>query len=303
MALLIGSRALDHWLPNFRKPGDWDIIISQDELAQWQHPHEVVMDSSGRRIVSLDGVLMDGIVKLEFELDNCESCHLLLQLAKDIPFHTEIGGLSLTIATLPILLAIKKSHIHQPVRWFKHIQDYHLLRKYATLTPELEQLSEIRAKEREKRGPKRSMDVDNNSFFADSQKFVHRTYIHDDLHYATCYYDKPIWTRCKKDPEKAALSRKLFEQLSHDDQIKMVREEAFAIALERKIIPGVEADPTKAFRYALMRICTNLTKGWFREFATENYPEVIKFDYNYVRKFEAALDAGKIRKVEEEQHV
>lgn len=297
MALLIGSRALSHWLPKYRKPGDWDIIISKEEAANWSEPREVLFTSNGREIVLVDGV------KFELEFDICDSCQQLLELAKEIPFHTEINGLTLQIATLPILLAVKKSHIHQTTNWHKHIQDYHLLKKYAVLTPELEQLSETRKKERERRGPKRSMNVDNNSFFADSQKFVHRVYIHDDLHYATCYYDRPIWIGCKKDPDKAAISQELFERLSHGDKIKMVQEEAFALALERRVIPGVETDPTKAFRYALMRICTNLTRGWFRTFATENYPEVIKFDHDYIGKFQEALAAGKVREVKEEQHV
>jgi len=42
----------------------------------------------------------------------------------------------------------------------------------------------------------------------------------------------------------------------------------------------------EAFDWALMRICTTLCSGWFREFATVNYFKIRdRMDNNYIEKF------------------
>ena len=51
----------------------------------------------------------------------------------------------------------------------------------------------------------------------------------------------------------------------------------------------------EAFDWALMRICTNLCSGWFREFATNNYFIIKKlYNKNYVEKFLLAYENGNI---------
>ena len=77
------------------------------------------------------------------------------------------------------------------------------------------------------------------------------------------------------------------------------QEEGFVIALERKIIPYLDkdVDARSAFMWAIMRIGTNLTSGWFRDFAIDNYINIIKHDHDYVGKFKEALANGKIRKI------
>jgi hypothetical protein len=47
-----------------------------------------------------------------------------------------------------------------------------------------------------------------------------------------------------------------------------------AIALERFLVPGVTADAQTAYSEALLRVCTSLTKGWFRQFAVDHWPQV-----------------------------
>jgi hypothetical protein len=47
-----------------------------------------------------------------------------------------------------------------------------------------------------------------------------------------------------------------------------------AIALERFLVPGVTADIQTAYSEALLRVCTSLTKGWFRQFAVDHWPQV-----------------------------
>lgn len=287
MAVLIGSRALKYLIPRYRKCNDYDIIISKNEFDQWisQQAYDSCARGS-KQVIKVENT------EIECEFDELQSNKIILnrQYERTINIH----GLQCWIADIQLLLAIKHSHRYYPINWYKNIKDYSFLKKMISMTPELLQLSEIR--QNEKNVPKaiRTLSISNESFFEGSQKFVRRLYQHDDLHYATCYYNQPLWSKCKNDHNKAAVSYRLFEQLSNDDKIKMIQEEAFVIALERKIIP-FEEDPNAAFRWAIMRISTDLTGGWFREFAVENHVDVMKHNHDYVSKFREALSKGLIR--------
>src|SRR5581483_645172 len=51
-----------------------------------------------------------------------------------------------------------------------------------------------------------------------------------------------------------------------------------AIALERYLIPMISKNQEYSYLSALVRICTSLTKGWFRQFAIDNYPRLSNLD-------------------------
>jgi hypothetical protein len=74
------------------------------------------------------------------------------------------------------------------------------------------------------------------------------------------------------------------------------------IALERRIIPmlngcGEVVTSKKAFEWSLMRICTTLCSGWFRQFATDNYVKILEYyNPNYVQKFLKSESEGLIKK-------
>ena len=60
-----------------------------------------------------------------------------------------------------------------------------------------------------------NFDLGNSDFFKKSEKFVNRVVEHDSLHYATCFYDKPLFLFAKEDETKAALSKKKVREMSH----------------------------------------------------------------------------------------
>ena len=51
-------------------------------------------------------------------------------------------------------------------------------------------------------------------------------------------------------------------------------EEAMVLAIERYLLPGYVSDQQTAYEHALTRVCTSITKGFFRKFAVDHYPEV-----------------------------
>src|SRR5690606_6535747 len=77
---------------------------------------------------------------------------------------------------------------------------------------------------------------------------------------------------------------------SMDIKLKCVREEAMAIALGRFIIPGFVHDSQIAYSMALRKVCTTLTKGWFRDFAIDHYPELQTVDKDLLKIHKQVLE-------------
>jgi hypothetical protein len=292
--LLIGSKALAHWVPLSRIGKDFDVFISLDELSEWNklNKHLVVHSHWGHKY-SKQLIKMNTGEIIEFEISKPKSsCDLIEKLNISSPV-VDFFGLNIKIADIQSLYIIKKSHITKPIKWFKHINDYHVIKNHMIQNNvKLTKLHKTALKKRiietneRTKVTKPNLNMSNAEFFAKSQHAVNRVYEHDVLHEKTCFYDRPLYERLKIDKTKAKLEKKLFDALSFDDKIKLVQEEAFAIALERQIIPGNTTDPKAAYFYAIERISTTLTAGWFREFALENFKDIINVNFDYVERFE-----------------
>ncbi|WP_457832940.1 DUF7275 domain-containing protein, partial [Staphylococcus aureus] len=65
---------------------------------------------------------------------------------------------------------------------------------------------------------------------------------------------------------------------------------------ERHQIPNnFNPDPTGSFMYALEKVCTSITSGWFREYAWENYHKIVAMHKklgktDYVKRFKQNFD-------------
>lgn len=319
--VVIGSRALKYWYPETREPKDYDVIGTTKELAQYVKDNYLRikfcrLSRPGKTVIKLH---KGAFIEFEVQEDSCGfgSCNEIAKASEGQPtvFYREIN-MNLVVCPPVLLLAIKKSHLSVPLKqWDKHMEDYHfLLQKVpvSLMTKDINALSTHRAGEVLFRLPTRlptrlpkkptNLNVPNDAFFEKSEGNLQRVYVHDDLHKATCYYDEPMFTKIKVDPSKAKCDESLFQKLVHTDKIRAVREEAFSIALERKIIPalelGQEVDAKEALKYALFRICTTLTSGWFASFAQDHYYEILDSDVDYVAKFKQAVSSGIITRKE-----
>lgn len=270
---LIGSRAAGHYLDREVKPdADWDFVseVRTDKCREYE------FSPLGDAHLAVCREYYDGeIVKTP---------------------HGEAKVVN------PVgLMLIKRSHLHRPLNFAKHIRDYHKLHslfgnqidgRYKELLANLTKIT------KEKYGDRTpSLKKSKREFFDD---YVTKYYEHDDIHYATCYYNEPIYEKLKPDPDMVWCSRKLWNDLAHDDKIRCVREEAYTIALERYIIPkmktGETPPPAKfSFYWSLERICTTLTSGWFRDFAIDNWLEISQYDIDFVAKFERNIDGSQKR--------
>ena len=294
--MLVGSKALKLWTE--ARPGlDWDFVATRSELDQLV---AINSDKITHRKSNYDGkkfALRIGGKPVEIELiDVGGSNEMLVALSKGPTI--QLFGCDVQVADPAVLYCVKKSHLNLPINWWKHIMDYH---KIKTLNPVITldhvkawKLRPVESEARWGKMPKPNLKMSNEEFFGRSQKLVNRTFIHDDLHFSTCFYERPLYEKLKTDQSMAWCDRKLFEALSHEDQIKCVQEEAFSIALERKVIPAINESNNYsaelAFRHAVERIGTTLTSGWFREFTQENALEILKHGVDYVGKFLAYMD-------------
>lgn len=258
--MLIGSRAIAHWNPDFqiRADSDWDIIgrsyentfyrselnIPDNDRIEWHSPDH---------------------------LNN-----------RDMIFIFETGD---RVCSPYGLAIIYRSHLHRDWNWDAHITKYHkfilpLLENDLHLSdPILLERIKLTKKEYPQGNP--NLMQSNEMFFDDPVKKV---YDHDFLHELYAYEGRPMFEKLKHEGEegKAWCAKDLWQQLSQLQKLQCVAEESYVIATERFMVPNDWNYPTKkAFYFALKKVCTTLTSGWFRDFAIDNFPQVFElFDRN-----------------------
>lgn len=251
MDILIGSRALKYHLGKKlnREPKDWDYFsntrdsVSAFEIENPMDKVEVFYDS-----------------RLEkYNWSSKENA----------------------IATLNELYTIKVSHVFWDLKhsnWKQHMNDIMLMKDNgACLIPELYEIlysiwEDIHGKK------KVNLSQEEEKFFSNRVK---RKYVHDTVHNSVSFYDKPMFNKILRDDSKVAVDKEKFDKLSFDDKKKLVYEEAFVIALERKVFESEGMYWKSSYVWALQKIIQDLSKGWFPLFIVDNFKEFKKAPFNY----------------------
>lgn len=276
--ILLGSRACAYHDKNFRsaEDSDWDIIASLKEAYEWA---EINRDSLVKFKIKNTGHkiharLKDGS-RLEIEICEFRKSNKILN---NMPARTiKIPGGTAKLPLKEILYLTKRSHIYWPIRWRKNIEDLAWMQengwsKRASLESEYyhARLAEHKSFFKDKTA---NLNMTNDEFFGRSEKFVNRVVDHDNIHDMVSYYDTPLYEQIKHDTTKAAVAKDLWDGLSKVDKDRTVREEAMAIAIERYLLSN-DMDQQEAYDNAVRRICTNLTSGWFRDWAIDNWSSI-----------------------------
>lgn len=313
--LLVGSRALVHHFPTLdRKPVDWDFICTFEEFQKWTKVNKSII----RHCVPLSGDKyhvrdVDGM-NYEFELawEGTTGKYLLdcFDLSEDGDY---------TVACPATLLFLKLSHryLKNSPHFLKTMRDIQFLRsKGVELASEhCDIMAQREAETYVYKHPK--LDVTSKEFFnGDGVDYV---YDHDSIHLTVALYGDsegyffddwtptPAYTKYMKDGSEVMTSKEKFFSVSEQIRLAGVYEEACVLALERSQIVNnmmvdVESgkvwfDPSRSgptprwsFEMALMKVCTSITSGWFREYAWENYDRVLDLynslgDDYYIRRF------------------
>jgi len=296
--IIVGSKALKHHFPNLnREVSDIDIIGYSDDLNPLINTFKPTEVIKGKNTYILKNIQNKTDI---YDTKNIEL--LLADDSKALQMVLEYNKESL-YAPKEVLFSLKSSHIHYPIKFNKHIKDFCFLFDYFKGIDMLSEITIIHKKEIEKRLGKLKTPSLNKSveeFFGQSKDYVKSYFVHDDIHRVMSHYDKPLYQKMQKGGNLAMCDKNSWFRFSYEDKCKCVLEEAYVIALERKILPmlfggGRGYTNQEAFDWALMRICTTLCSGWFREFATVNYFKIReKMDINYVEKFLTAYENGNI---------
>ena len=253
--MLIGSRAIAYWNKDFKvKPGsDWDIIGYEHQEKDY------------RRILSIPRSN-----RIEWHDPNHLNNALLRSEYNLVDYVCDIYGLAI----------IYRSHLHRDWNWDAHITKYHkfilpMLENDLHLdNPILLERIKLTKKAYPQGNPK--LNKSNDEFFDDPVKKV---YDHDFLHELYAYEDRPMFEKLKH-PEQFNLAwcaKDLWDKLSQTQKLQCVAEETYVIATERFMVPNDWNYSTKkAYYFALKKVCTTLTSGWFRDFAIDNFPQVFE---------------------------
>ena len=212
----------------------------------------------------------------------------------DIFWHPSLGewfGTDHRYATPDELYTIKVSHSYWELdngSWNKHIYDVLFLKsKGCKLIPELHSL--LYKIWEEKHGKKKvDLTKESEDFFRDA---VPRVYDHDSIHSSVAYFDVPMYTKVLKEGASVQMDMSAVWALPFDDQVRLFREEVYATALERLMIPkNYKFSPGRAYTWALRRTITSLTKGRSATFIVDNMDIFSKPDVDYVARHLANSD-------------
>lgn len=126
-----------------------------------------------------------------------------------------------------------------------------------------------------------NFDVPNEIFFKDK---VNRKFNHDNLHKIINPF--PLFEKIKLDNNKAEIDEDSFyKNLSFEEQIQMIQEEAYVIALERFLIPKIIPNHVAAYNKALKALITRLSPIWLVIFILNNIEYFLKPKYNFYKIF------------------
>ena len=199
-------------------------------------------------------------------------------------FAAWIGEGADRIATLNELYTIKVSHSYWELRnrtWDKHMADIVSLKRAGAIVDDGLHALLYRVWE-ETHGRKQvDLDQDATDFFSDA---VTRKYEHDSIHASVAYGDEPLYVRYLVPGETVRMDMTAVKAAPFPDQVRLFREEIYATALERWMIPKeYRWSPRRAYADALRKTITSLTKGWSARFIVENYEVFRTPDVDYVQ--------------------
>lgn len=113
------------------------------------------------------------------------------------------------------------------------------------------------------------LNVKKDEFFAMDLGYV---YDHDSIHESVKCHSIPAYQFFKDSQSEVMCSRDLFDASSETVRLNAVIEESMVLAIERSLVPHPgKKTAEEAYIYALQKVCTSITSGWFRRYAWDNY--------------------------------
>lgn len=296
--IVIGSEALAHHFAG-RVPNDLDIVGTYDEIEQFRREHQpkvfYPIDGGKKMFMKLtNGKIVEADIAWPDSVADKLRTFILSQWDNKV-----VEGA--VIPSFNVLYMLKMSHryLKDSPHFLKTMEDIWAMRNAGAFIDHAHQAfyQERMADTYTYKHPK--LDVNKSTFFDAVATGVEYTYDHDSIHEAVKTLERPAYTYFKEDQSEVKCSRDLFEAVDYEVRLRAGMEEAMVLAIERSLVPFPDAmTPKEAFDYALMKVCTSITSGWFREFCWENYWP-IQFLYaqhaTFFEKFKEGVDNGTVK--------
>lgn len=288
--IVIGSHAAKAAGVFVEKPNDLDLIADYDSAVAFLKNircTSIYPINKGKTLVGKK--IGQGIIEISIAWPGTTNEEIL----KLVPHQGK--------APLNLLYMLKMSHryLKDSPHFYKTMRDIRKMRNMGAIIQEDHMdLYRRRMKETYDYGLPKLNQSKANFFSGDGVEYK---YDHDTIHEAVAMvFGVPMYKHYQKEGSEVAVDRSKWEALLHKERIIAVAEECAVLALERSLVPFPGAKtPFEAFKLALMKVCTSITSGWFREFAWENHDEVLEMvlsnTYNFVGLFEAGLAKGIVK--------
>lgn len=322
MLVLVGSRAAEVIQPGIlgRSCADWDFIGTYDDVQAFlrrrqsvlgdqpsRHFNAIYPERDGRKIIACGPELI-----CEFEIawegttarelfdavmrnKDADYTRVLLGADHSQPRCPDLGDV-FWLPTLDQIYTLKLSHryLRNSPHFWKTIADVAAFRRAGAKIWDEDWLRRREEETYDYKHPK--LDVKKDEFFkGDGVTYV---YDHDSVHEAMKHLERPAYAYFKPADREVLCDKEMFFAADERVRLYSVLEEAQVLALERSQIPhpGVWS-LEKSFRYALMKVCTSITSGWWREWAWEHHDQVAAmYEPDYVERFWRAVEAGVVKR-------
>lgn len=208
------------------------------------------------------------------------------------------------MASKQALLALKMSHryLRNSPHFLKTMRDIQDMRAAGIVLDETMQEWLEQREEETYDYAHPNLNVDKQTFFDDSVGYV---YDHDDLHRILAIEESPAYTKYMVDGEQVLTSREKFFTVGEKVRLLGGLEEALVLCAERSLIPyNWQPNPAEMFKFALQKICTSITSGFFRQFCWEHYDDILEMyeklygnssNPSWVCKLKKEIDSGNVK--------
>jgi hypothetical protein len=249
--VLIGSKALQHWFPDFnRQPKDIDFAVPVKNI---------------KRVNETEYLYNPIIVDYMYSLDKYANI--------------DFSEVDYLIADKDTLLTLKISHLFWDINWEKHIRDtIFLFSKGAKINKEL--FGELFVFWESIHGKRKCSDLtlDATKFFDNA--INKNGYNHDYLH--TLLKEVPTYTKILKDGSEVEPCETKFNNLTFEDKCSVVQEEVMVMAFERYN----NMKYRNAYTKMLKKFIINHAPIWESLFIIENILKLERPQFNYFKRLQ-----------------
>ena len=285
--------------------GDIDLLTdSEEELNNFISARQMFITENIKIKDNHYKIVYKGIILEIIVVQNQTAHHKIYNYSINEPEDAYLSNLlsyPIHSVTNELNAALYYAHLILPHnKWKRHMKHFHVLKSHIHYSKEyLDVFNTHRAECLLKAKKHPVLMSSKDEFFKPTNGMI---YDHDSIHEAIAIGTVPAYT-LMKDGE-VYCSKKLWDQLTEIQKTNCVQEEAGVLALERSIIPSIfgkfdnsSLRVNEAYNFALYKICTTITSGWFRDECIKRYQEVLyRLDkYKFFDMFMQKASEGKIK--------